>query len=55
MSSSEKGEVSIVIEDPNRNIIFERERKKEGIFYFNAKRRGSYYFNFINPNVIESL
>ena len=55
VSSSEKGEVSVVIEDPIKNVIFERDSKKEGIFYFEARRRGPYFFNFINPNVIESL
>ena len=55
VSSSEKGEVSVSIEDPVKNIIFQRDSKKEGIFYFDARRRGSYFFNFINKNLIESI
>lgn len=53
VSSSESRDIDFSILDPSKNSIVQQKGKKEGIFYFDAKRRGEYSFVFKNTKMIQ--
>ena len=52
VSSSESQDIDITILDPLKNVVYQKAKRKEGIFYFDAKRRGTYSFIFKNSKYL---
>ncbi|CAG9330832.1 unnamed protein product [Blepharisma stoltei] len=53
ITSKESKDVEFSILDPNMKIVFEKKKKPEAIFYFNAEQVGMYTFKFKNTKVIQ--
>jgi hypothetical protein len=55
VSSQESKDLTVVINAPDESELYRADRKKEGIFYFDASQRGMYHFRFNNHKFVEKL
>lgn len=55
VSSQESKDLTVVIDGPDNAELYRAERKKEGIFYFDASMRGVHNFRFTNHKFVEKL
>ena len=55
VSSQESKDLTVVINAPDESELYRADRKKEGIFYFDASQRGMHHFRFTNHKFVEKL
>jgi len=55
VSSQESKDLTVVIKGPDDSELYRADRKKEGIFYFEASMRGMHHFHFTNHKFVEKL
>lgn len=55
VSSQESKDLTVVINAPDESELYRADRKKEGIFYFDATKRGMHHFRFTNHKFVEKL
>lgn len=53
ITSKESRDVEFAIMDPSMKVVFEKRKKPEAIFYFDAYQIGVYTFKFKNTKVIQ--
>ena len=52
VASSESTDIDLTILDPLKTVVYQKLRRKEGLFHFDAKRRGTYSFIFKNQKYL---
>ncbi|CAG9316169.1 unnamed protein product [Blepharisma stoltei] len=53
ITSKESRDIEFSIMNPNMKVIFEKKKKSEALFYFDAEQVGIYTFKFKNTKVIQ--
>jgi hypothetical protein len=52
VASNEQPDIDLTILDPLKTVVYQKQKRKEGLFHFDAKRRGTYSFVFKNQKYL---